>query len=94
MTGEQRILLRLIDGQTAANRCLDMFLLHQEASRNSPRTIETYRETLTPFLDYLSDQDITQPELITPTHIRRFFVLLEERGRQGVLEGFRLIERS
>lgn len=83
MADEQRIPLRLIEGQTALRRCLDMFLLHQEVSRHSPRTIETYHETLTPFLDYLSERDVANPELITPNDIRRFFVRLEERGLAG-----------
>ena len=83
MADGQRIILRLIESQTALNRCLEMFLLHQEASRSTPRTIQSYRETLTPFLEHLAERDITHPELITPTHIRRFFVSLEKRGLAG-----------
>lgn len=83
MANGQRTVLRLIEGQTALNRCLEMFLLHQEASRHSPRTVQTYRNTLTTFLDYLAGCDVTHPELITATHIRRFFVHLEGRELAG-----------
>lgn len=83
MADGQRTPLRLIESQTALNRCLEMFLLHQEASRNSPRTIETYRATLQAFLDYLAERDVTHPELVTANHIRRFFVHLEGRDLAG-----------
>lgn len=53
MADGQRTPLRLVESQTALKRCLDMFLLHQEASGNSPRTIKFYRNTRTAFLDYL-----------------------------------------
>jgi len=75
----QRI-LRLVESPTALKRGMEMFLLHQEASRHTQRTIESYRETLDPFLEYLLKRDITDPEDITPDDIRRFFVQLDRRG--------------
>jgi site-specific recombinase XerD len=60
-----------------------MFLLAQEAARHTSRTIETYRETLTRFLDWLGERDITTPEAITPHLIREFLVHLERRGLQS-----------
>jgi len=81
---EQRIIpnLRLVEtpSQTPLERCLEMFLLDQEARRHTPRTIKTYRETLTPFLEYLAEDGIAAPEEITPHAIRRFLVSLERRG--------------
>ena len=84
MSQEQRITpnLRLVEtpSQTPLERCLDMFLLDQEARRHTPRTIKTYRETLIPFLEHLAESGITAPEEITPHAIRRFLVDLERRG--------------
>lgn len=65
---------------TPLTRCLAMFLLHQEASHHTPRTIDTYRETLTRFLDFLADRGIITAEAITPTVIREFLVALERHG--------------
>ena len=84
MSEHQRITpaLRLVEtpATTTLERCLEMFLLHQEASRHTPRTVQTYRETLTRFLEYLAELKITAPEEITPHAIRRFLVDLERRG--------------
>lgn len=82
--------LRLIEtpAPSGLETCLDMFLLHQEASRHTTRTIETYRESLTTFLEFLAERDpstgsgrrITTPDSITADAIRRFLVHLERRG--------------
>ncbi|NOZ27953.1 MAG: tyrosine-type recombinase/integrase [Chloroflexi bacterium] len=60
--------------------CLDMFLLHQEASHHTRRTIEFYRYNLSRFLAFLEDQGVQHPQAITPHHIRQFLVTLERRG--------------
>ena len=60
--------------------CLDMFLLHQEASHHTPRTIQFYRYNLSRFLAFLQERGIQFPNEITPHHIRQFLVSLEHRG--------------
>jgi len=54
--------LRLIETPSPSRleTCLDMFLLDQEASRHTSRTIGTYRETLTPFLEFLANDNLTK----------------------------------
>ncbi len=74
--------LRLVEApsQPVLERYLEMFLLDQEARQHTSNTIQTYRYTLDPFLEYLSSNDITTPEGITPDIIRRFLVHLKQRG--------------
>ena len=74
--------LRLVETspESPLERCLAMFLLDQEARQHTPRTIESYRYSLTPFLEHLSDHGITDPEGITADTIRRFFVRLKQKG--------------
>lgn len=65
--------------QSPLQFCLDMFLLHQEASHHTHRTIEFYRYNLTRFLNHLEEFDIQSVEAITAHHIRLFIVGLERR---------------
>jgi len=66
--------------QPALERCLEMFLLDQEARQHTSSTIQTYRYTLDPFLEYLTENGVTAPEEITPDIIRRFLVHQKQQG--------------
>jgi len=65
------------DGLTQA---LDVFLLDAEARQLSPNTIRFYRQQLQPFLSYLREKDIVDPEAISAHHIRAYLVSLQKRG--------------
>lgn len=70
--------------ETALARCYDMFMLHQEASRHTPRTIDNYRQKLTPFLNFLAEKSITTAEQITAHTVRQYLVKLERRGLKDI----------
>ncbi len=74
--------LQLVEKPLPASleRCLEMFLLHQEAAFHTPRTIGTYRETLSRFLEFLGKRNIEVCGDITPHLIRQFLSSLERRG--------------
>ena len=59
----------------------DGFLLSLRAAHRTTRTLEFYSEKLGPFLDWLEEQGIDAPNLVTPSHIRRFLLEREDAGR-------------
>lgn len=65
---------------TRLETCLEMFALHQEASRHTPRTQEFYRYTLGGFLSFLEGEGIDIPEDIESRHIRKFIVAKQRQG--------------
>ena len=64
----------------ALTRALDVFLLDAEARQLSPNTIRFYRQQLQPFLFFLREKDIADPEAILAHHIRAYLVSLQKRG--------------
>ena len=54
------------------------FLLDRQASNVAAGTLRFYRQKLQPSLDYLAGQGVTTPDQITPTHLRRFLINLQE----------------
>ncbi len=56
-----------------------MFLLDAEARWLTPKTITYYREQLTPFVKWLQEQGVADLDAVTPTHIRRYLVSLQQR---------------
>ena len=77
----QERLIRLISPEPYGLAAyLEMFLLHQEASHHTPKTLSYYRYTLANFLDYLAVRGVKAPEDVTANHIRRFLAHLQEQG--------------
>lgn len=62
---------------------LEMFLLHQEASRHTQRTIDFYRYNLNRFLVFLIESKINDTSEVTAHHARQFIVDLERRNLSG-----------
>ena len=56
------------------------FILSRQAILCTPRTVKFYQDTLCKFLDWLENESITEPELITARHLREFLASYAERG--------------
>jgi integrase/recombinase XerC len=57
-----------------------MFMLHQEASHHTPKTLTHYRYTLNKFLRHLAHRGIKAPEDVKAEHIRAFLAYLQRQG--------------
>lgn len=81
MASEQLIHLKpAAQSRTPLGLALESFLLDAEARRLTPASLRFYRQQLGPFLDFLSGQQVSKPEAVTPHHIRSYLVGLERRG--------------
>lgn len=60
-------------------QALTAFLLDARARRLSPNTVQNYRDLITPFVDFLAQQNIIALADITATHVRAYLVLLQDR---------------
>lgn len=59
---------------------LEAFILDRKVRGLSAETIKWYKKKLTPFARWCDDQVVTQVDQITPDVLRRYLVVLEERG--------------
>ena len=59
---------------------LQDFLFDRQARNLSPRTVDYYARSLTVWRDFLLTQAVTTTENITPAHVRRYLVMLAEKG--------------
>ena len=66
--------------QISTTVTLDYFI-HSSAHK-SPKTVQTLRERLIPFVDYLASRDVTNPLDITREHIDGFLQVIGQ-GRRG-----------
>jgi integrase/recombinase XerC len=66
--------------QSSLKSHLEMFMLHQEASHHTKRTIDFYHYHLDRFLQHLAEFDLKSPDEITAHHIRLFIVNLERQN--------------
>jgi site-specific recombinase XerD len=66
--------------QLTLKTSLEIFLLHQESSHHSPRTIALYKYNLNRFNNYLAAQGVSSPVDISAHHIRSFLVDMEKQG--------------
>ena len=57
-----------------------MFMLHQEASHHTAKTLTHYRYTLNGFLNYLARRGIIAPEEVKAEHVRAFLASLQRQG--------------
>ncbi len=78
-TSSEERQLRLVK-PTPLDLALDMFLLHQEASHNTPKTIGQYRYALGTFLRFLREQGVSSAT--------------DRRVREGRAEPPRLCHRA
>lgn len=67
-------------GRDALDAALQAFLLDRQARACTDKTLTHYQYTVGGFLRYLHELAIATPQEIQPTHIRSFFVHLQERG--------------
>lgn len=56
------------------------FILSRQAMLCTARTVKFYQNTLCKFLDWLEQENIYEPELITARHVREFLASYAERG--------------
>ncbi|MGQ9459413.1 MAG: tyrosine-type recombinase/integrase, partial [Anaerolineae bacterium] len=77
-----RIPLKVLEGKEPSLLTLAVreFLLDRQARNAAPGTLRFYRQKLRPFLDFLEAQGVTRPDQVTPAHLRRFLVSLQEAG--------------
>jgi integrase/recombinase XerC len=75
-------LLRLVptEPSTRLATYFKMFMLHQEASHHTPKTLTHYRYTLNKFLRYLATRGVETPEDVEAKHIRAFLAYLQRKG--------------
>lgn len=69
------------------------FLLDRQARNLSARTIEWYTRALVIWRAFLAEQAVLATEQLTPSHLRRFLLMLRERGHNagGVSNVFRAV---
>jgi len=80
---EKRLLIALpTPSSDRLDTVLEMFLLHQEASHHTPKTLTHYRYTLHNFLAFLHGLNVRTPEVVKPEHIRKFLVDLQQQGKK------------
>ena len=60
--------------------CFLDFMLSRQAMLCTPRTMKFYRDTLGKFLDWLEEEGVIEPQLITARHVRAFLATFAERG--------------
>lgn len=60
--------------------CYLDFMLSRQAMLCTPRTMKFYRDTLGKFLEWLEEEGVTEPQLITARHVRAFLATFVERG--------------
>ncbi len=65
--------------QCSTEQALSAFLLDGKARRLSPKTLYSYRQLIGYALAFLAEQGVTTLAEITPTHLRLWFVHLQER---------------
>ena len=65
---------------TPVDASLEAFLLAQEASRHTPKTLVHYRYTVGGFVTWLKAQGVQDVASITPAHVRLYLVSLQKRG--------------
>ena len=77
-----RTFLKIVEGKQPSLLALSFreFLLDRQARNASPGSLTFYRQKLTPFLDYLEAQSITDPDQATAKQVRYFLVALQETG--------------
>lgn len=80
MSAEHLTLLKPLPRPNALRLAVDAFLLSREAMRCTPKTLEAYSYALGGFLRFLEAQGATDPQKITPTHVRAFLVALQRQG--------------
>jgi site-specific recombinase XerD len=68
------------DANSALDLCFEMFMLHQEASHHTPRTLGFYTYTLQAFIAFLTQDGVDTPEGVTRHHIRQFMVHKQREG--------------
>ena len=66
------------EGPSTMSLLLSEFILDRQAGNLTEGSLNFYRQKLTPFLDYLTGQGITEPDHVQPTHLRRFLLMLQE----------------
>lgn len=59
---------------------LSIYLLDQRANQHSPRTIDNYKRQLTPFVEWLNEQDVHYLGAVASTHVRLYILHCRERG--------------
>jgi site-specific recombinase XerD len=59
---------------------IETFYAAKESERIAERTLETYRRAVGMFETWLRERGITQPERITPAHVRQYFAELGKWG--------------
>ena len=64
----------------AVAQAMEAFLLDARARRLSPKTVRSYRDQVSPFVDFLAERGITTLADISPHDIRAYLVTLQERG--------------
>lgn len=67
------------------DEAVEQFLLHQRASRHSPRTIENYEYSLGKLKAWLADQGITNLETVKSTAIRQYLADLQAHVSSGTV---------
>jgi site-specific recombinase XerD len=72
-----RLRLVPVEPSTRLATYFKMFMLHQEASHHTPKTLTHYRYTLNKFLRHLAHRGIKAPEDVKAEHIRAFLAYLQ-----------------
>lgn len=83
----QGIFLKILQPD-ALSRDLRDFLLDVEATGRTPSTVRFYRAKLTPFLDYLREQGISQSQEVRPSHVRGLLARLGESHSPGGVHAY------
>jgi site-specific recombinase XerD len=71
--------LRVWDTNTLFST-LELWLEALQAQRFSPRTVQNYRECVTPFVTFLQQQGCQQLEEVQPHHIRKWLIHKQAQG--------------
>jgi len=93
-TGLEKIKVKLNQGTISP--LLDWaegFMLDRRARGLANGTISFYRKKLTKFVSYLTDLEIHSVDDISPNHLRKFFIWLEQEGhnRGGVIAFYKAV---
>lgn len=69
------------DSPNALIECCELWLLTQDAKNLSPHTVRMYRETVMPFVKFIS-QYAPSLDAVQPTHIRQWLLFKKRQGVQ------------
>lgn len=61
------------------DEAVNSFIIDRKANRCTPRTLEHYKTRLGAFSQFLTGQTVSHIDKITPTHIRLYYIHLQEK---------------